>query len=71
MTEKLTEKARKEYVRTGGYSCPFCGSSQIEGVGSFDFSDNTVYQNVVCYDCKKEWTDEYTLTGVYEMEDEE
>ncbi len=57
--EKVTD-----YLKSGGVTCPHCGSEGIEG-SSFDFeSPNSLSQEIGCLDCGKEWRDFYTLTSV-------
>ena len=60
----LTEK---QYAEAGGIICPYCKSNSIEG-GKAEFEGDTVYANVTCLDCEKEWTDQFTLTGYLEIE---
>ncbi|WP_298636789.1 hypothetical protein [uncultured Umboniibacter sp.] len=40
--------------------CPKCHSNNVQG-GSFDVSDNTVSQKMLCDDCEAEWYDVYQL----------
>lgn len=60
---KLTKKKIKEYVKSGGVSCPYCDSKDIRA-GETDTQDDAIFRNVVCENCGKQWTDEYTLTGM-------
>jgi hypothetical protein len=57
------EELRDKYLKTKGVRCPYCDSSDIEG-GSKDTQDDAVFQSITCGSCNREWTDEYTLTGV-------
>jgi len=43
--------------------CPECGSDNLMD-GQFDPLDNAVYQDVLCQDCRFEWSDRYELTGI-------
>lgn len=52
-----------KYIRTDGVRCPHCNSDDLS-CGEVRTGDVTMYRGVVCGSCKKEWTDEYTLTGV-------
>lgn len=63
----LTEQQVKEYVSKAGMVCPYCRSTQIEG-NEIDMQGKYVYQGCYCLRCHKEWTDEYTLTGIVEDE---
>ena len=56
----------KEYAGKLGGCCPYCGSLNLDGYGSFDVDGNEVSQEVGCNDCLKEWFDIYTLTGYAE-----
>ena len=55
----------EHYIANGGCSCPYCGSDKIEGS---DISTNVgnMYQDIYCQNCGRQWTDEYTLTGITE-----
>ncbi|NTW34545.1 MAG: DUF1178 family protein [Syntrophobacteraceae bacterium] len=53
----------KKYLETGGVSCPFCGSHNIEGQ-SFDIDEDGVTQEVGCNDCCREWIDSYKLHSI-------
>jgi len=63
----FTESEAKEYVENGGRKCPKCNGEEIEG-DSIEVNDNKVYQSIWCRICNAEWTDEYTLTGITEVE---
>jgi transposase-like protein len=58
-----------KYFRSGAVVCPFCNSKNIDA-GDYDFGVCSFYQNVRCPDCKKEWTDEYTLTSIKLIDNE-
>jgi len=61
----------KDYAKTCGEFCPFCGSLNVDTTGSLDHCAHAIYQGCRCVSCKKEWTDDYTLTGFEEVHDEE
>ena len=61
---------KKEYLETGYSHCLYCGSDNLNASGTWEGSENQVYQNIVCRKCKKEWTDIYTLTDVETLEGE-
>jgi len=59
----LSDADKKVYLESGGQECPLCGSGNVEG-GLVDIKGNHAYQDISCLDCEKEWTDEYTLSGI-------
>ena len=59
-----------KYIKTGGNSCLNCGSGDIEG-GSVEIDSSYATQEVSCNECGYAWKDEYTLTGVGSIEDDE
>lgn len=59
----LTAADAKAYVERGAGLCPFCDSHSITG-GSFDVSDNVVWQSVDCADCNAVWQDIYYLARI-------
>lgn len=62
--EKLTDKQRAEYLESAQHiqRCPYCKSEDIDSTEPFD----GVSQSCACSDCKAQWIDHYTLTGVEE-----
>ena len=66
MSQKLTEEQQARYLETAQQSqrCPFCKSEEIDSTAGFD----GVTQPFVCLDCKRQWIDHYTLTGVEEID---
>ena len=58
-----SEPDKKTYLAQGGVNCPFCGSSEIEGEG-FDYEGEHIFQDIYCIDCRKEWTDIFSLTDM-------
>jgi hypothetical protein len=52
----------KEYIEKGGNSCPFCGSTAIDGNG-VEIEKGKAFQPCSCNRCGKEWTDIYILVG--------
>ena len=63
----LTNKQKRDYIKTGGVICPYCGSYHID-TDQLEMGEK-VYQGCRCR-CGKSWTDIYTLTGIEEDEDE-
>ena len=45
--------------------CPFCESDNIRE-GECTKGIDHIYQGITCRDCKKSWTEEYTLTAITE-----
>lgn len=63
----LTKEQKKNYINGGNCSCPFCGSSDIEG-GHIEVDCNEAYQPIYCSSCEKAWNDIYRLTDIEEVE---
>lgn len=65
----MNEKQKALYIAEGGNRCPYCRTYAISGdvidVESGSESSHA-FQDVVCLECQKKWTDEYTLTSVAE-----
>ena len=55
---------KRNYL-ANSHKCPYCKSSSITGE-SVEVVGGNAYQDVVCMDCDKSWTDEYTLTNIIE-----
>lgn len=52
----------KQYVKTKGTKCPYCGSWNIEGADhKVDAGEAT--QEMSCVACGAEWLDCYVLVG--------
>lgn len=60
--EDLVDMTLSEYVAVQGLQCPFCRSESITGQ-EVVIDNGAAYQEVVCADCDKSWTDTYTLDG--------
>lgn len=52
----------KEYFRYSGNRCPYCGSEKVDA-GTRDWDEPYMYQEIMCLDCEKEWSDIYMLIG--------
>jgi len=63
--DKFTKKQKKEYLKDP-HHCPYCKSDNISA-GELEADGFQAWSNVVCNNCKKEWTDIYTLTDVEEL----
>lgn len=62
MKNRLTREQEAKYIAERGVCCPFCSSGNLEG-DSFEIDNGIAPQAITCTDCRKEWTDVYTLTG--------
>lgn len=70
MTEKrvLTAPELEAYLKDPG-NCPVCGEEHAVTVtGSMDTDGRTATQPVECDNCKSNWLDVYTLSGVEDIE---
>lgn len=63
----LNQNQVEEYIRIGGAKCPYCDSEDMDS-GQFQADQYRAWQDVKCCGCGREWTDEYGLTGITEME---
>ena len=62
----LTEEEKNEYLASP-YICPYCGSDEFT-LGKVTADVNRAVQNISCRQCKKRWTNVYTLAHVEEDE---
>ena len=60
---KLSEAAKKKYLKADGTCCPYCGSKQIEGQ-SVEIDGGGASQEVSCLKCGEQWVDCYELMDV-------
>lgn len=63
----LTDDQKDKYLENSGV-CPYCGSEDIEGEGSYDYGDDSIFAKVHCYSCGQNWEDVYVLAGVDDEE---
>jgi hypothetical protein len=63
MRPLITEEQSDEYAKNWGGNCPFCGSSQLDGVGSLEIDGGEIWQEIECLDCDARWDDIYKLVG--------
>ena len=63
----LNKKQKEEYINSGGFHCPFCGSKEIEAE-AINHEDD-ISQWVNCLTCGERWLDILTVTQVYTEED--
>jgi len=64
----LTKAQKQDYLTSGGYLCPYCGSDNLSA-DSWDGEGK--YQPVTCQSCGKEWRDVYELVGIEEVEEDQ
>jgi len=60
---KLSREAARKHIRSGGVSCPGCGSSDITG-GSVEIDSGKAFQSVWCEECSFSWKDVYALADI-------
>jgi len=58
------------YLASGGDHCPYCKGKDIDDVRVDKTGTHTIAVVIYCLDCKKQFTDHYTLTGVNEFKKE-
>ena len=63
-SETLSAEAQEEYVKSGGFRCPYCGSTDIAGTGLSDSDADWHSKEIECEDCGKMWDDIYTLSSI-------
>ena len=69
MESELSEKQKADYVKGHGSECPYCGSSEInlfdfENDGKY-FKSEKFFNDMVCEDCGRRWTEEYILNNIF------
>ena len=64
----IDEKLKQRYLSDPNI-CPFCKSPHISA-GHIEADGEYAWGSVHCNNCGKNWTDNYTLTGI-EPDDEE
>lgn len=57
----------EQYVKSGGSQCPHCHGTELTG-SSFQAEGGIAWQEVTCYICSAEWTDQYKLIGYADLE---
>ena len=62
----LTEEQKTKYLASP-YLCPYCGSDELT-LGKVTADVSRAVQNISCRQCKKRWTNIYTLAHVEEDE---
>jgi hypothetical protein len=57
----------ENYIKGDGLECPFCQCKDLSVGRIQEPSDGCVaFQSIECCGCKKQWTEEYTLTWISE-----
>jgi formate dehydrogenase maturation protein FdhE len=56
----MTEEIRKKYEKNKGRSCPFCGSPDLQRMGSV-IGNLVVTRDVACNACEMAWMETYKL----------
>lgn len=51
------------YVAASGAHCPYCNSTDIEPKHDAEFTIDSLFQQCLCLNCRREWTDQYKLVG--------
>lgn len=65
----LSAKAIQEYLNDHGDHCPYCGSTEISGMGA-DIDGDYGEERVICETCHKSWSDVLTIS-IIGLKDEE
>ena len=65
----LTKKQISAYLKSGGNSCPFCLSGDIEGTTDREYYGETQDHLIECLMCERQWRDVYKLTDVLPAEE--
>lgn len=60
---KLTKEQKKDYLKVSGNHCPYCRSHDICG-DHVEVNDGGAWQEVVCMECERRWTDIYKLIDI-------
>ena len=54
---------KKAHIKGKGLSCPFCGSSSIQG-GFIEIEKGKALQGMGCTECEAHWQDVYELIDI-------
>ena len=63
----MNDEQKASYLKET-HKCPFCKSEAIRGE-DHDFDGETIWKNIVCESCEKEWRDIFRLVDVEEVEE--
>lgn len=56
-------KSQQEHRLACGYTCPSCGSYDIDATGYDEDGDGGAYRKRSCGNCRTAWIDHYSLAG--------
>ena len=54
---------KKAHIKGKGLSCPFCGTSSIQG-SFIEIETGKTFQRMRCTECEAEWQDVYELIDI-------
>lgn len=59
---EITPELEEQY-RKAPNTCPYCGSNELNA-DHIEAMDWTAYRNVICEDCKAQWTETFEIIGI-------
>ncbi len=59
----LTKKQIQSYLKRPNH-CPICKNDSIRACGPEVGNMDLIYQNVVCENCKAEWTETFKMSHI-------
>jgi len=65
--KKLSKMKIREYVKSNGSNCPYCGNDFLEG-GDRELNNGVVSWRVTCKDCGRYWDELYKLHDIHEYD---
>lgn len=65
---KFTDDQIHYYRNCGANYCPKCESDNIFA-GQADFDDVSAFRNVICLECKTEWTEIFEIITIEPLEE--
>ena len=63
----MSSLAIDNYIKDNGNHCIKCGSNDVES-NELSFNSSGVAQDKSCLTCGEKWQDDYSLTGVSELD---
>jgi DNA-directed RNA polymerase subunit M/transcription elongation factor TFIIS len=57
------QMGQRDFVKSSGMKCPFCGSDFIMYSGQPVLTDGTCKRACTCGDCEESWNEVYRLSG--------
>lgn len=61
---KLPGMTIKNYLKSKGAMCPFCGRFEMSGEDYKEAAPGILLQAITCLNCGEEWQDQYTLSSI-------